>query len=749
MRSKKSFLHLPFIPVARRVIARQWGPFMAFAYASETHASEVFQIQHATQYFLIVLSILIILLLALLIRFFILSRERKLADEATKKCEMRLAHFFHATFEVIFIHEQGRVLDVNPAIVDVLGYQPDEVIGKNLIEYIEPESQRLLSFSPDGDCNKSSEINVINKGGDVVPAEVRAKTLELGGRAVDILGLRIITEHKQIEKALRESERRLRSVVTSAPIVLWALDKRGTFTLSEGQGLKALGLKPGEIVGSSVFDIFRDVPELLEDCKRALGGDSFVNERVIAERVYEMHFSPILTENGGLIGTIGVASDITARKKAEKALRKAHGELEMRVQKRTAELLKASRAYKVLSDCSGVLVRASGEREFLHEVCRIIVEEGKYRMAWVGMAEQNKAKTVRPVSQAGFEYGYLEKVRFSWGDNELGRGPTGTAIRTGKPVINKDVLTNPNYSAWRSAAIERGYESSISLPLIGRDRVLGALNIYASEPDAFTHDEIDLLMDLASDISFGIVALRTRAERKLAEQQVYDLLQQNRSLTQRLFEAQETERRHVARELHDEFGQWLTAVQLHAQGITELSQDKTSKIFSSAKKISHSAAEMHKAIRGIVHQLRPQALDDLGLSEGLRELVTQWRAHHQNTDCRLTIQGDIDNLDEPIKITLYRIVQESLTNVAKYARAGHVKIQLKYEPPMPEVPEFLVLTIEDDGQGMDCSVSSKGMGLAGMRERVLAVGGEFAMNSHPGMGVRIEVRIPVNSKGNL
>ena len=735
MRSIKSFLLSCFI--------------VDFAVASELVASESFLIQHASQYAFVAIATLALLLAAIFIRLFILSRERKLAKAAAKKCETRLAQFFHATFEVIFIHEQGRVLDVNPAIIEALGYQPDEVIGKNLIEFIEAESRHSLPFSTDDIRKMKAEINVINKNGLAIPAEVRAKTVEVGGKAVDILGLRIITEHKQIEKALRESERRLRSVITSAPIVLWALDMRGTFTLSEGQGLKALGLKPGEIVGSSVFDIFRDVPELLKDCKRALAGNSFVNERIIAERVYEMHFSPIHTENGGLIGTIGVASDITARKEAEKALRKAHGELEMRVQKRTAELLKASRAYKVLSDCSGALVRASGEREFLHEVCRIIVEEGKYRMAWVGMAEQNKAKTVRPVSQAGFEYGYLEKVRFSWGENELGRGPTGTAIRTGKPVINKDVLTNPNYSTWRSAAIERGYESSIALPLIGKERVLGALNIYASEPDAFTRDEVELLMDLASDLSFGIVALRTRAERQLAEQQVYDLLQQNRSLTQRLFEAQETERRHVARELHDEFGQWLTAVQLHAQGITELSQDKTSKIYSSAKKISHSAAEMHKAIRGIVHQLRPQALDDLGLSEGLQELVTQWRAHHQKTDCRLTIQGDIDNLDESIKITLYRIVQESLTNVAKYALAGHVTIKLRYQPPKPEIPKFLVLTIKDDGRGMDGSASSKGMGLAGMRERVLAVGGEFGITSQPGAGVRILVRIPVNSKGNL
>ncbi len=182
------------------------------------------------------------------------------------------------------------------------------------------------------------------------------------------------------------------------------------------------------------------------------------------------------------------------------------------------ELLRANRAYRVLSRCNKTLIRAAEESRLLHEICKIIVEAGGYRLAWVGFAEQDEQKTVRPAAQAGYEEGYLETVNITWADTERGRDPTGTAIRTGKPSVVRNILTDPNYAPWRAEAIKRGYASAIALPLVVNGEPYGALNIYAKEQDAFDEEEIELLTELADDLAYGIASLRTRAERKKLEE---------------------------------------------------------------------------------------------------------------------------------------------------------------------------------------------------------------------------------------
>jgi PAS domain S-box-containing protein len=180
----------------------------------------------------------------------------------------------------------------------------------------------------------------------------------------------------------------------------------------------------------------------------------------------------------------------------------------------------AQRAYKTFSRCCQEIIRAANEKDLLHKVCEAIVKEGGYRLAWAGFAEHDKNKTVRPAAQAGYEEGYLDTLNITWADRERGWGPTGTAIRTGKPSIIKNILTDPTFAPWRPEAIRRGYESSISLPLIAGGQSFGALNIYAAEPDAFDEEEVKLLTELADELAYGITALRAQIEGKRAEERL-------------------------------------------------------------------------------------------------------------------------------------------------------------------------------------------------------------------------------------
>ncbi|MEW5770981.1 MAG: response regulator [Pseudomonadota bacterium] len=210
---------------------------------------------------------------------------------------------------------------------------------------------------------------------------------------------------------------------------------------------------------------------------------------------------PIRDARGEIIGLFGIARDITQQIETELAERAAR------------------RALRLLSDCNLVLAHSDSEAGLLNDICRIAVESGGYRMAWIGYAEHDEAKTVRPVGEWGFDEGYLSGIKVSWdAASGYGQGPTGNAIRSGAVQVNQDYLNDPRMAPWRESALRRGYQSSIALPLLSQETgTFGALMIYASEPDAFSPEEVRLLSELAANLAFGIEHLRDRQRRFAAE----------------------------------------------------------------------------------------------------------------------------------------------------------------------------------------------------------------------------------------
>ena len=181
------------------------------------------------------------------------------------------------------------------------------------------------------------------------------------------------------------------------------------------------------------------------------------------------------------------------------------------------QLRKLNRVLQALSHSSQAMMRATDESEYLHEVCKILAEDCGHAMVWIGYAEQDANKSVRPVAHAGFEEGYVEKLRITWADTERGRGPTGTAIRTGKPCGCRNMRTDPAFAPWRREALRQGYASSLALPLLAEGRAFGAVNIYFRQPEAFSEDEMKLLSELADDLAHGITSLRLRGAHGRAE----------------------------------------------------------------------------------------------------------------------------------------------------------------------------------------------------------------------------------------
>ena len=227
--------------------------------------------------------------------------------------------------------------------------------------------------------------------------------------------------------------------------------------------------------------------------------------------------------------------------------------------------------------------------------------------------------------------------------------------------------------------------------------------------------------------------------RQTAEARLAGALADNRRLAQGQLRVQEDERKNLARELHDELGQYLNAIKLDAVSIYDPASTDLPFIRKAAFGIIQTADHVHGVVSDMIRRLRPVALDELGLAAALEHCIDHWRGRRPQTQFTLTVRGSLDGLEEPVNLTIYRIMQEGLTNAYKHADARHVDVMLERSV------QFLDLTVTDDGRGMQPAASHAGYGLNGMRERIEAIGGRFTLESSPGQGVNLKVSLPTRA----
>ena len=336
---------------------------------------------------------------------------------------------------------------------------------------------------------------------------------DAGGRVVLVRGsVHDVTEHKQAEEALRASEASLSRAQAIAHIGSWELDvTRDHLTWSDEvfrifgvpqdvpltyeSFLGAIHPADKEAVDHAWTAALHGAPYDIEHRIVVSGATKWVRERA------ELEFAA----DGRAVRGTGTVQDITERKCAQE------------------ELLRVNRALRALSHCNEALIRATEESAWLQQVCDIVVGEAGYRFCWVGRAESDDVRTVTAVARAGFDDGYLKAAGVTWADTERGQGPVGTCIRTRQTQIVKDTTTDPAFAPWRAEALKRGYASVIAIPLDVDGERYGALSIYASEANAFSEHEVTLLTELASDLAFGISALRIDAERERVQEEIRTL----------------------------------------------------------------------------------------------------------------------------------------------------------------------------------------------------------------------------------
>ncbi len=319
-------------------------------------------------------------------------------------------------------------------------------------------------------------------------------------------------------QALAVNATRLNTLLNSIPDLVWLKDPNGVYLACNPRFEAFYGARQADILGKTDYafapaelaDFFR-----ANDLAAVAAGKSRRNEEWLTfasdghRELAETIKTPMYDANGHLLGVLGIARDITERTRAEQQIRSLN------------------RLYQVLSGINEAIVRLREPDALFREACRIAVEHGGFRMAWLGMADPGSGE-VRPLAHAGVNEGYLEALHISLGDDEHSHGPTGVALHEGRHVVCNDIEHDPRMAPWRAAAMQRGYRASAAFPIRVGGQVRGTFNLYADKPDQFDEAELRLLDELALDLGFALDFIA--AENELRRQR--DILDRTSRLAQ-------------------------------------------------------------------------------------------------------------------------------------------------------------------------------------------------------------------------
>jgi PAS domain S-box-containing protein len=371
-----------------------------------------------------------------------------------------------------------------------------------------------------------------------------------------VLVFRDVSEDYRLREALQTSEERLHLAMDATSDGIWDWNPATGEIYLTPHAEEMLGYAPGEFVPHihSIESLIYpdDQPRVLRCMEEHLEGQTatFTAEYRIWTR-HTVDPDPSHTEpHTGqpvrkLIWVLG-RGKVVARDAQGRPVRMVGTYTDITSLKQTeSELRRRNRALRAIRAASEALVHAIDEQDFMQELCCLIVQKAQYHLAWIGLAQFDAGRSVKVVAQCGDRTHYLDGLHISWEDGPLGRGPTGTAIRTmhdaisngiapdgvgirtGTPLVVRDVQTDENFAPWRQRAMEMGYRSSIALPFAVDAVTFGTLNVYASEAHAFDEGEVDLLLNLVHDLAFGVKSLRDQMDNRrlrLAVEQTDDMI---------------------------------------------------------------------------------------------------------------------------------------------------------------------------------------------------------------------------------
>jgi len=540
-------------------------------------------------------------------------------------------------------------------------------------------------------------------------------------------------KHSQVLATEHRHHALLQSLHTG--VVVHAANSRITFC--NPQACRLLRLTPDQMTGKTATDptwCFVDeheAPLPLQDypVNKVIANHRAFEDMELGVRVpgqtaivwLEVSAFPELAEDGSLKEVVVNFYEISLRKQTERARERA------------------ARALRLVTDTNITLARSTDKATLLKDICSLICDKGGYLLAWVGYAQNDLQRSVKPVASVGFDTDYLDKVQISWDEGSpFGRGPTGTAIRTLSTQVNQDYDHNASMQPWREAARVHGFQSSIALPFVKKSGIRGALTIYAAQPDAFSAEEVVLLEELTANLTHELDAITDRQLRHEAESAskakaefLANMSHEIRTPLNAITGMAHLMRRdglppHQAAKLDK-----LEEASHHLLNILNAILD-LSKIDSHKMTLENQALEVEDIVANVVSMVAERA------ATKHLELVNEVRALPRN------LEGDVTRLQQALL--------NYLTNSIKFTESGSITVRALLVDE-DEHSALLRFEVEDTGIGIEAQALDRlfsafeqadnsttrryggtGLGLAITRKLAQLMGGEAGAQSQQGVG---------------
>jgi PAS domain S-box-containing protein len=410
---------------------------------------------------------------------------------------------------------EGKFLAANPALANMWGYEsPEELIssiqniGTQL--YRDPHRRDELNriLREEGQV-RGFEFEVLRKDGKTMWVSGNSRAVrDAAGHLLYYEGyLEDITERRQAQEALKYNEEKYRSLFMNAPVGILQVNMRGEIVEVNPAALEILGSPSAEAtkgINMLTFPpliqagISTDLQKAIEQGLSASAEYPYATKWGKSITIFT-RLVPLINAQGEIEKVQVIFEDVTQRKQAEN------------------KNLRLNRLYATASQINQTIVRIHDRAALFQNVCRVMIERGQFRMAWVGLVDEQE-ELVKPAFFSGEEQGYLENIVITYKDVTKGSGPTGTCIREEHAVICQDIASDPHMEAWREPALGRGYRSLAAVPFRQGGKVVGALTVYAPEPHSFDAEDERLLEEIGEDISFALDFMQAETKRRAAEE---------------------------------------------------------------------------------------------------------------------------------------------------------------------------------------------------------------------------------------